>query len=664
MVDNLFSLNSFCKVTMRILACVSLIFMAFAHQAQAKDGPANHIQTSQARKLSVKAMQAMNQNSASYAKSLVVQSKDPLAYKLYDWMLFTSMEDPKLDVDLFLRLTKFVRHNPEWPSISKVILLAENVMPQNLSNEEVIAWFSDYPPKTPRGMLHFMDALIINGKTDQAKKVLSEWWASTLTTRDQQREIYQQYGKYLTMDAHKNRFDNLLLNGNYDSARAMAGVIGNGYPELAEARIALANDKGGNIEGLISRVPKSLQNDAGLLYERLHWRRKHDIDQGAIEILHKQPPLEKIKNPDEWWKERHIMIRRVLEEKNFPVAYKLAANHGQESGVSYAEGQWLSGWLALRFLGKPKEAFQRFTAMYENVSTPLSQSRAAYWAGRAANANGNPKHAQEWYRKAAEFKTTYYGQLALAELSVQMALPRETVGKLSNSDQHEFAKNELTQGAQVFFAAGMKDVGGKFLQAFISQQNTPKAYKYAAELAMEAGNRNEALKIAKNASGKGYFMARQSYPVITDWTKNTNNVEVALVHGLIRQESMFDVAAMSPVGARGLMQLMPGTAKEVCGKLGVGYNLDSLIQRPDYNVTLGSAYMARLLKKYDGNYPMAIAAYNAGPGRVAEWVSVFGDPRDKSIDLIDWIEFIPISETRNYVQRVLENVYVYRLRLN
>lgn len=662
MVDNLVFFNSFCKVAIRAITCLTLFISAFDTSAWAKSSSSSHVQSAQARKLSAKAMQAIDQNSASYAKSLIIQSKDPLAYKLYDWMLFTTMENPELDVDLFLRLTKFVRLNPDWPSISKIILLAENVMPQNLSNDEVIAWFSDYPPKTPMGMLHFMDAMIINGKTVQAKKVLSEWWASTLTSRDQQRTIYQQYGKFLTMDAHKDRFDNLLLNGSYDSARAMAGVIGNGYPELAEARIALANDKGG-VEGCLARVPSHLQKDTGLLYERLRWRRKHDMDQGALEILHMQPPLEKLKNPDDWWKERNIMIRRMLEEKNYVTAYKLAVHHGLTSGPSYAEGQWLAGWIGLRFLEKPKDAFQKFTTMSENVSTPLSQSRAAYWSGRAASAMGKKDLAQEWYNKAVAYKTTYYGQLALAELAVRMALPKDTVGGISKGDQTEFLNNELVQAAQVFFAAGLHDLGGKFLQAFIAQQNTPKAYKYAAELSMNSGNRSEALKIAKNASSKGYFMARQSYPLVTDWTKNTNNVEVALVHGLIRQESMFDIDARSSAGAMGLMQLMPPTAKEISGKLGVAYNMNSLTQQPAYNVMLGSAYVGRLLKRYDGNYPMAIAAYNAGPGRVSEWVNLFGDPRDKSIDLIDWIELIPISETRNYVQRVLENVYVYRLRL-
>lgn len=643
----------------------ALILAASAAQPAlaAQDDGVVHLQTAQARKLTVQAVQALDQGREDYARSLVIQSKDPLAYKIYDWMLFTTMKSPKWDVNLFMRLARFVKQNPDWPSISKIELLAENVMPQDLPVTEVLAWFDDNPPHTPAGMERYMDAMIIRGRGDDARTFLAQWWASTLTSRDQQREIFRKFGGYLTLAAHKARFDALLRAGNYDNARAIAQVLEQGYPQLAEARIALAEGKTHGIDAYIDRVPSYLQNDPGLLYERLHWRRVRDMDKGAIEILRMKLPVDKIKNKKAWWGERHIMIRRLLEKHDYKGAYDLASRHIQDEGFAYAQAQWITGWLALRYMHKPTEAYERFTSLYSKVSTPISQARAAYWCGRAAEAMGNKKLAQGWYVKAAPYKTTFYGQLALAKVVSQPDLPKDTISSLSHSEKNNYERHELVQAAQIFRLAGMGDMSARFMQAFIARENTPKAYKFAATVMADMGDYNEALRIAKDASARGYFMTRQSYPVMTDWIEGATDVEMALTHAFVRQESMFDPQAVSHAGARGLMQLMPYTAREIASKINVTYDKQWLTEKPQYNVRLGTAYVEKLLEKYGGNYPLAIAAYNAGPSNVDQWIDEFGDPRDRDVDLIDWIEMIPVYETRNYVQRVLENVFVYRLRL-
>ncbi|MGH1375750.1 MAG: lytic transglycosylase domain-containing protein [Alphaproteobacteria bacterium] len=632
-------------------------------QANAYENPTNRKQTSKARTLTVQAIQDIEKERWSAGKQKIAQSKDPLASKIYHWLLLTNVKKSDWTNQLFIRLSHFIRQNAEWPGISKMVVRAEGVMPEGLSNAEVITWYDDFAPQTPYGMQRYMDAMIIEGHKREAREFFASWWGNIVTSRDQQKRIYKKYRAYVTPQAHKKRLDTLLHKKNYDNARAIASLLGKGYPKLVEARIALAKNNGSGVGKLIDNVPKHLQNDSGLLYQRLRWRRKRDLNKGALEILAQVPSPEKVYNKKEWWTERHIMIRRLLEQKRHKEAYFLASKHIQEEGFSYAQAQWLAGWMALRFMKRPTEAYERFTVLYHKVKTPVSKARASYWAGRAAQALGQHDMAQSWYKKAAEFQTVFYGQLAGAALSMQNKLPKGKLPKVSKSEVHAYQKNELVQASFLFKSAGMRDVSENFMFAFLSKDGTPKAYRFAAEITAKGGDFYGAIKIAKKAASQGMFLTKQSYPTITKQLRHIDIVEWALVHAIIRQESMFDYKATSHAGAKGLMQLMPATAREVSKKVGVGYKYSWLTSKPRYNMLLGSSYIASLIDRYDGNYAMAIAAYNAGPGRVDSWVKKYGDPRKNQISLIDWIELIPIYETRNYVQRVLEGVYIYRLRL-
>lgn len=659
---NLSVCNAIGKKALSAALIFSLFCGAFMEFPSAYATTSHHLGSANRNSVAVSAVKDIQRDNWASAFQKIGQSKDPLYMNLYLWLLFTKMETKDWKDGNYLRLTRFIRENKDWPKLSKLVLLVEGVMPYSLSNAEVLAWYNDYPPQTLNGMERYMEALMIEGKHDQARKYLENWWATTVVSRDQQREIYQKFGQFLTIDAHKKRFDYLLLNGHYDNARGIARVLENGYPELAEARIALAQNSGA-AEGLLARVPSNLQKDPGLLYERLHWRREKGLDAAAIEILNYQPPSDKILNKEDWWKERHIMIRRSLEKHDYKAAYKLASNHIQSDGVPYAEAQFLSGWLALRYMQKPKEALNAFTEMYPKMKTPISKSRAAYWAGRAASDAGNRELATDWYKKAAQFRTVFYGQLAANALTIQGDLGAHEIPALSSADDQSFKNNDLVKISEIFQAAGDKDNSGRFLKAFVQSEAKAGAYRFAAEKAADMGEYSLAVSIAKDAMKDGWIMTKQAYPVVTHWIPDTNGVELALVHGIIRQESVFDTYAMSHAGAMGLMQLMPATAREVAGKMEMSFSQEWLHTRPEYNTKLGSAYLARLLRKYDNFYPLAIAAYNAGPGRVDGWIKTFGDPRQQGMDVVDWIEMIPVSETRNYVQRVTEGMYVYRLRL-
>lgn len=619
-------------------------------------------QSGGARSKSMQIIKAASKDRWSEARQLAANANDPLASKLYMWLMLSDMKSTDWTNETFIRLSHFIRKNPSWPGIAKMKVAAEGAMPENLPNDEVIAWYEDFEPKTGYGLDRYMSALIINGRKEQARGFIANWWATTTLPRDAQKTVFQKYHSYISREAHAKRLDLLLLKENYESAQAVAGVLGKGYPELALARIALAKSEPG-AAALVNKVPSHLQNDAGLLYERLRWRRKKDLNPEAIDILMHQPALAKIQNPEEWWKERHIMIRRMLEQKNYKKAYILASKHGLKDGATFAEAEWLSGWLALRFAKDTSTAIKHFSRMYESVESPMSKARGAYWAGRAAQAKGKDDAAKEWFGRAAKYPNYFYGQMAGAALMHESALPKDKGAKPSDSDRAKFENDELMQVYRMFYDADDRDRARKFLQAFLDHNDSPQAYYFAAEHAASKGDYYDAVKISKDAARKGLFLTRQAYPTVADWLKGITNVEWALVHSLIRQESMFDQYAQSSVGALGLMQLMPATAKETSGKLGIGYDKAWLTSRPSYNITLGTSYIERLLRRYDGYYPMAIAAYNAGPARVSDWIDAFGDPRKGEIDPIDWIELIPIYETRNYVQRVMEGVYIYRLRL-
>jgi soluble lytic murein transglycosylase len=566
------------------------------------------------------------------------------------------------EVENYAELAQFIRQNPDWPKIWLLKRKAERAMPATASPSQVTAWYDDYQPKTARGIDQYLSALVRTGRKDEAQKFIREWWGDINLSRDEQRMLYKRHGKMLNREAHQRRLDTLLFAKQYSNAKAIAGVLGGGFPALTNARIALAQEDR-NASALLAKVPANLQKDPGLLYERLHWRRENKLNDGAIQILNMAPPAEKIQNPKDWWRERHIIIRRLLEDKKYYDAYKLASTHRQTEGFSHAQAEWLSGWLALSFMDDPRRAYKHFRKMYGKVETPISKARGSYWAGRAAERSGNADIARQAYALAARYQTVYYGQLAGAKLGLHENLPNTAPPTLSIQDKQAFENNELIRASQYFHKRGKKDDASLFLDAFINSNETPKAYRFAAEKAVAMQRYYDAVKISKEATNKGLFLTAQSYPVITDKVKSIHNVEWALIHGLIRQESLFNAGAESRVGALGLMQLMPATAKETARKLGVQHRQSWLTTRPEYNVLLGSAYLDQMLVRFGGSYPLAIAAYNAGPGRVDRWLKTFGDPRKGDIDWIDWMELIPIYETRNYVQRVMEAVYVYRLRL-
>jgi soluble lytic murein transglycosylase len=617
---------------MKLICFVLLILLAAPLQANANDVAA------------IKAAENRNFNKPASTE---------LGKSLVDWYRL------QLDDNIsFREAATFIRKHPTWPDLNDIQKQAEDNLSASIPSAEIIRFFNDYPPITSRGMIHYLGALIATGQTSQALSTLKNWWPKASIAPNDQKEILDKYGQYLGSQDHERRIRHIIHDKHYTASRDLARVLGRGYPELVEAKIGLIENKG-NVNALIAKVPANLLKNEALQLARIQWRRKNDNDAGAIEMLRQAPAHNRLSNPAGWWRERHIMARRLIEQNKWGSAYQLVRDHRQKDGFPFAQAEFLAGWIALRKIGKPWEAFEHFERLFNNVESPISRSRGAYWAGLASESLGHSEIATQWFQVAARYQTTYYGQMAAGRINLPLGLVDPTPIQVTSAARQAFKSQELISAALLLHRAGQRNNAKKFFYAFADKASSGLDFSLIKELSASLGMNDVAIKIAKQAERKGYISPQYLFPVLKEAKQDGYALHPAFIHGIIRQESAFDQYAQSHAGALGLMQLMPATAKETAGKIGLPYSRDRLTNDPTYNMKLGSAYLKQMLDRWDGNRTLAIASYNAGPGRVGRWITEFGDPRDPNIDEVDWIETIPVYETRNYVQRVTEALNVY-----
>jgi soluble lytic murein transglycosylase len=426
---------------------------------------------------------------------------------------------------------------------------------------------------------------------------------------------------------------------------------------LAEARIRLAAYAKG-AEASAAKLPSDVAGEPGLAYERVRFLRHEGKDEQATDLLEQQTAAGR---PDLWWTERTALARRMLTLGQAERAYRLITANQLQTPAALTDAEFIAGWISLRFLKQPGEALPHFERLYSLAKLPLTLARGAYWAGRAAEASGHPATATEWYEKAAAYPTAYYGQLASAMPTV-VPPPRPNPEPVATpAEKAAFDRQILVRAVRLLLATGHDDHIRPFLTRLADNATSAADFAATADFAEAIGRPDLGVLVAKKASYAGYSLLRAGYPVV--WMPRNAGAEQALLLALTRQESAFELHAISPSGARGLMQLMPGTAADTARSIGEAYSLPQLTSDGVYNVTLGQAYLDGLLATFNGSYVLSIAAYNAGPGKVQQWLDSFGDPRQPGIDPVDWIEEIPYEETRNYVQRVLENLQIYRLRI-
>lgn len=592
---------------------------------------------------------------------------DPAAAKLILWSRLVAQDSGAT----LAEIVTFQEQNPDWPRQALLNRRAEEALLSSpKSNQDTITWFSSHPPLTGDGKIRFGQALIASGDKESGKNWIQRAWAEDDFSPARQKEILANFRGLLTSSIHKARLDRLLADKRTTEAKTTAALIGEGAKALTEARIRLMN-RSDLADDALSRVPTSLKSDTGLLFDRIRYERKRGNDAATLPLILTAPgKLHQAVSIDAWWVERKIAARVALNLGQYKEAYSIVSKHGLKEGADYADAEFMSGWIALQYLNKPGDALAHFLRLKDAVSTPISRARAEYWCARAASAQGDKKTAELYYRLAAHYPTTFYGQLGTVALAsfgsgeARLHLPKDPTP--SAAEKAAFKKLELVHVAQILHDLGRDGQAWSFMLHLADILEAPQELVQLADMALTFDDPKLSLRVAKTASQRNMVLPQRAYPVssMPAFTAKGPPVEKALVYGLSRQESEFDPAAMSPVGARGLMQLMPNTARAVARQISVPYSVNRLTSDPAYNAMLGSAHLGDLIDGYSGSYVMSIAAYNAGASRVGEWQGQFGDPRSTAVDPIDWIENIPFSETRNYVQRVMENLEVYRTRLS
>lgn len=557
----------------------------------------------------------------------------------------------------FTEISDFIEHHPTWPDQKRIQIRAERAMRgSSLSDVEILAWFGIHPPVSGVGKWSYAEALN-RQRLDAANvtRLIKDAWRDADLTEDEENLLLGTLGSHLTTEDHIARVERLLWEGKVTAALHIIPRLPVARQVLYEARAALIRDEK-TAPFLVKQVSSAFQDDPGLAFDRMNYRQRKNDKSGVRDILLHTP--KNIPYPERWWKVREIEIRRAIDEGNYKMAARLLANHGQSDGVPLADALWLDGWIKLEFLDNAKDAYSAFYHMHDAVKSPVSKARAAYWAGRAARKSGNEDAAREWFSTAAKHPTTFYGQLAQTEISESpsLTLPDEP-GFAGFFSADTVLSDDIEEAIRISIRNGENKLATRLINHVIASAEKERSMLAVAEMGHALSVPHISVKAAKKAQMQGVVLKNVGYP--RPETESDLPIERPLILSIIRQESEFDAMAESPSGALGMMQLLPGTAKETAGKIDVAYDREAL-SAPNYNIRLGSHYLSRMINAYDGSYIMAIAAYNGGPGNVRKWMAQFGTPGNSPYQAINWIEKIPFAETRNYVQRVMENLQVYR----
>lgn len=556
----------------------------------------------------------------------------------------------------------FLARDPGWPNRDTIRRHAERAMPQALPATVKLAFFREQPPLTGSGAQRLAEALETTGQQAAAdKEIVHAWRTMSLTEAERQAILADHEALVAPEDAA--RLDMLLWRGLTGEATAMLPRISPDQQALARARIAVRQDADGST-ALIAAVPASLRDDPGLAYERYRYRvEKGRWDEAEGFLVARSTSAEALGRPDYWMERRANLARQALRDGHVSTAYALAANnYGDErSGADYADAEWVAGYVALTEMEDPQLAATHFQRFQAAVFTPISLGRAGYWLGLAQERAGKPEEAKAAYLEGAKYQTSFYGQLAAERIGAGADAGVAGGEAVADWRGAAFLDDSVVQAGLLLASAGDDARAMQFLRQ-AAKALPPDQRAALAQMQIDQGRPHVGLRIAKDAAADGVMLPSQYYPLHAmaeeDWP-----VPAEFALAIARQESEFNAAAASPAGARGLMQLMPATAQATAAKIGAPYDPARLTADPLYNATLGTAYLGAMLDNYGGSYILAAAAYNAGPGRVSQWLVTYGDPRRGQVDAVRWIESIPYEETRNYVMRVLESLHVYRARL-
>ena len=591
------------------------------------------------------------------------KAKDKSIYNFIQWRHLLTKGNKASYFDYKI----FIDANEDYPRIGRIKYLAEHKLStEKISPKKIIDWFGETEPLSGFGKMILGESYVLTGNKVKGINYIKEGWVNAELSKSELRFYRKKFKKYLNANDYINRADYLAWNNKYWDLKRLLRYLPKEYELLYNARQLLMSKSYG-VDNAIAKVPAKFKNDAGLNYDRLKWRRKRGRVDSSVEILVKvKNTRDYLVRPDKWWTEREIISRSLIYKKKYELAYKISSNHAMTDGPEFAAAEWMSGWIALSFLNDPLLAKDHFEKFYNNVGYPISVARGAYWLGRTYEKLNESETSSKWYKEASKFLTTYYGQLAFMKLDPNANFELSKDLEIKKEYRDYFFKKEIVK---LIYLLDELDESkyAKFILRHLANDNIESGSEIlAAELSTNIDRYDFAIQISKIASYEKRFHNKYNYPIISTpkYINGRKIPEAAFILSIIRQESEFDLSANSHAGAKGLMQLMPYTAKLVAKQASLPYSRSRLTTDAEYNINLGSHYIAGLILEYEGAYPFAIAAYNAGPKRVRYWKKINKDPQKRQIDYVNWIELIKFKETRNYVQRVLENYNVYRYVLS
>ena len=558
--------------------------------------------------------------------------------------------------DYFLFLT----HHKDWPGLRMVSIKGESKITEEIPPEKVVEYFEHFSTSTGYGSMRLIKAYVRLKDNESAEKELVHAWTK-LSINKSEFEFFLKKNSEITKPLINTRIDFLLWNGMVGDANLLLPYLSKDRQRLVRARLALLKQDYG-VDLLIKNIPANLKSDAGLAYDRFWWRAKKGRSNDAIDIL-KQQSLSgsNLKYPNKWSRKRRDYVRQAMRDNQPELAYFLASNHFLTSGSDYADLEWLAGYISLRKLKKPAQAISHLNNFLNTVKTPISLGRAGYWLGRAYEASDNKQLADYYYRLGAQYQISFYGQLSAERIGAKF--DRSLVLEEANpvTSLKFFESSDIFRIALLLYHSDEVILAKRFFLHFAIYLNT-NDHRQLATYLLNIESDFLALSLAKQAASYGKVYSEAYFPLHK--LANSNwKIDGDILLAVARRESEFNPKARSAAGARGLMQIMPATAKQLTSNLGYKYSLDRLGSDWQYNLELGAEYLDHLLQRYDGSLLLSFGAYNAGPTRMDKWIKRYGDPRNNNTNFVDWIEHIPFNETRNYIMRVLEGVLVYRAKL-
>ena len=602
------------------------------------------------------ALSAASSGQWENAADIAARNQDPIAREIIEWTRLRAGKGSFAEYEAFLSA------NPDWSGLPLLQKVSEEAIPDDLNPRRVVDYFQIQKPQTGWGVLRLANAHLSLGNPSEAASEVTRAWREFSLSEEEQDALWRGFPK--TLEPHNaERLDRLLWQRKSTEAGRMLPLVSAAERQLAEVRIALQREKNG-VDALIAALPAASKNSAGLAYDRFRWRvGKDNWDSAHDMLVERSVSLESVGRPEYWSDRRRTYARRAMRAGDNRTAYFLASQHfltPDQDG--YSDLEWLAGFLALRKLDDPARAVKHFENFRRSIASPISVGRAGYWLGRAYEAMGDSVNARSSYALGATYQTSFYGQLAAERAG--LAPDQSVAGKDIPPDwtKQAFLRSDSVRAGFLLHFAGDQRQTRRFLIHASESMALPERAALA-QLALDLGSPNTALKIAKEAAVNGDVIPAYYYP-LTDLAGFKGAVPPELALAIARQESEFDPDAQSPVGALGLMQVMPTTGKSVAKDLGVSFSTKRLAGDWEFNARIGTAYLAEMLERYDGSTLLAAAAYNAGPHRADRWIADYGDPRSLKVDAIDWIETIPFRETRNYVMRVNEALFIYRARLS